>query len=72
MKSIAYREQQEKEDELRKKAAEARASKTSILQESVAMATKEINEEERNDARIRDEVRYIRKRELERDSRLDV
>lgn len=36
------------------------------------MATKEINEEERNDARIRDEVRYIRKRELERDSRLDV
>lgn len=47
MKSIAYREQQEKEEELRRKAAEARAAKNSILQESVALAERELNEQER-------------------------
>lgn len=72
MKSIAYREQQEKEEELRRKAAEARAAKNSILQESVALAEKELTDREKDEARIRDELRYIRKRELERDQRLEV
>lgn len=67
MKSIAYREHQEKEEELRKKAALARQTKNSLLESQVGQAT-----EDDDEAKARDELRYIRNRELQSQMRQEL
>jgi SNW domain-containing protein 1 len=79
-KTMAYKEYMKQEERMKSAALEARKQKDQILQSSTEDPTgsPSVNSKRRNpdvedkDRKMRDELRYIAKREVEREHRLDV
>ena len=74
-KTLAYKEKLQKEEQMRDAASKARDEKNRVLMEASnpeAGKEKELNEEEIMEKKERDQLRYIRKREIEREKRIDV
>lgn len=78
---IAYQEYLKKEHEMREAAAKARVERTKLLEgeskgaeagEKSPAEFEEPTEEDMADKKMRDELRYIRKREIERDRRIEM
>ncbi len=74
-KTLAYKEKLQKEEQMRDAASKARDEKNRLLMEASNPESgkeKELNEEEIMEKKERDQLRYIRKREIEREKRIDV
>ena len=74
-KTLAYKEKLLKEEQMRDAAAKAREEKNRLLLESHGEKEepdKDLTEQETNEKKERDQLRYIRKREIEREKRIDV
>ena len=74
-KTLAYKEKLLKEEQMRDAAAKAREEKNRLLLESHGEKeepAKDLTEQETNEKKERDQLRYIRKREIEREKRIDV
>lgn len=74
-KTLAYKEKLIKEEQMRDAAAKAREEKNRLLIDNNSQYESkdesELNEKEIAERKERDQLRYIRKREIERDKRID-
>jgi len=73
-KTLAYKEKLLKEEQMRDAASKAREEKNRLLIENSQDAPgekKELGEQELQEKGERDQLRYIRKREIEREKRID-
>lgn len=75
-KTLAYKEKLVKEEHMREAAAKAREEKNRLLLENNSALGNEENGEKLNERDLaekkeRDQLRYIRKREIEREKRID-
>ena len=72
-KTLAYKEKLLKEEQMRDAASKAREEKNRLLVENTEgqVEKEELSEQKVAEKGLRDQVRYIRKREIEREKRID-